>query len=371
MDKRIVKIPMPADLIRRMDEALAMGMGGLETREQFVREAAEGLLAELSYPQAPPEPAAAKASVPEKTVGAEAVDAPPLLAEVLDSVPPWEQDELRIADLAGSALLPIPAGAGLSAGVAEPAGEPMLGLHNRDFPSLWAASRLARYSQEGLITVAEFWRRVTAAAWFYGAQLPNFEQGGGTLRLTPIFPTNPNKREAAEQGFQVFALGEIPRRPSGREGIRVSGPLFDWRICQLERRDGELLIGLTPAGRSLLDRLVGLSLVLPHEQAQAEAFLAHLYEHSDGERWGFETILTVTAEEPSREELVAAISEERADWTKATASSVAQGYVARAREWGLLEPRLREGRYRLTAFGEQWQGGSVAMGDGDNEEVGR
>ena len=34
-------------------------------------------------------------------------------------------------------------------------------------------------------------------------------------------------------------------------------------------------------------------------------------------------------------------------------SSVVQGYVARAREWGLLEPRLHGGRYRLTEFGSE------------------
>ena len=350
MDKRIVKIPMAADLIRRMDEALTSGRGGLETREQFFREAAEGLLAELSYPEAPPEPVTARASA-----GAAAPPVSASLAEMLDSVPPWEQDELRLADLAGSALAPIPAGATLSEGVARPSDEPLLGLHNRDFPSLWAAWRLARYSQEGLTTVAEFWRRVTAAAWFFGERLMSFEHSPGALRLTPIFPTNPNKREAAEQGFQVFALGEIPRRPPGQGGIPVGGPLFNWRICQLERQDGELLIGLTPAGRSLLGQLVGLSLELPHRQDQAEAFLGHLYAHAEGERWGFERILAIVAEEPSREELIAAIREEKVDWTAATAGSVAQGYVARAREWGLLEPRLQEGRYKLTGFGEKWQ----------------
>jgi hypothetical protein len=350
MDKRIVKVPMAVDLIRRMDEALTAGRGGLETREQFFREATEGLLAELSYPEAPPEPVRAKASA-----GAAGAPASASLAEVLDSVPPWEQDELRLADLAGSALGPIPAGATLSEGVALPSDEPLLGLHNRDFPSLWAAWRLARYSQEGLTTVAEFWRRVTAAAWFYGEQLMSFEHSTGTLKLTPIFPTNPNKREAAEQGFQGFALGEIPRRPPEQGGIPVAGPLFNWRICQLERQDGELLIGLTPAGRSLLEQLVGISLELPHRQDQAEAFLRHLYAHAEGERWGFERTLAIVAEEPSREELVATIAEEKDDWTAATGSSVAQGYVARAREWGLLEPKLQKGRYRLTRFGEEWQ----------------
>jgi hypothetical protein len=345
-------VPMPVDLIRRMDEVLTAGGGGLETREQFLREAAEGLLAELAYPEAPPEPVAAKAARSADSAGS---SGPISSGETLKSVPAWEQDELRLADLAESAMGPIPAGASVAEGVARPAGEPLLGLHNRDFPSLWAAWRLARYSEDGPIPVADFWRRVTAAAWFYGEQLTYFEPGAGTLRLTPIFPTNPSKHEAAEQGFQVFALGEIPRRPPEHGEIPVGGPLFDWRVCQLERRDGKLLIGLTPAGRRLLDVLTGISLELPHHQTHAEAFLRHLYADAEGERWGFERTLAIVAEEPSREELVATIAEEKVDWTAATSSSIAQGYVARAREWGLLEPRLQKGRYRLTRFGEEWQ----------------
>jgi hypothetical protein len=352
MEKRIVKIPMPADLIRRMDQALAAGRGGLETREQVLREAAEGLLAELTYPQAPPEPV--PPAVPMQS-GSAGSDASALLEGVLNSIPSWEQEELRLADLAGSALGPVPAGATLAEGVAQPTGEPPLGLHNRDYPSLWAASRLAHYSQEGVIPVEKFKRRVTAAAWYYGAQLRALEQGSRGLRLTPIFPTNPEKREAAEQGFQSFALGEIPRRVPPEGKIRIGGPLFDWGLCQLVREEGDLLIGLTQKGRSLLQGLVGLSLALPHEEAMADLFLRHLVADAHGERWGFERILTLAREEPSREELVAAIAEERSDWSAATASSIAQGYVARAREWGLLEPRLQQGRYRLTGFGERWQ----------------
>ncbi len=365
-ENRIVKVPMRLDLIRRMDEVLTAGRGGLETREQFLREAAEGLLAELTYPEAPPEPVAAKAAESTEAAGSSASTS---LAEPLASVPAWEQDELRLADLAGSALGPIPPGVAIAEGVARPAGEPLLGLHNRDFPSLWAACRLARYSEDESITVGEFWRRVTAAAWFYGEQLTNFEPSAGALRLTPIFPTNPSKREAAEQGFQVFALGEIPRRPPEQGEIPVRGPLFDWRICQLERRDGGLLIGLTPAGRRLLDQMAGVSLELPHRQAEAEAFLGHLYANAGGERWGFERTLAIVAEQPSREELVATIAEERVDWTAATASSVAQGYVARAREWGLLEPKLQKGRYRLTGFGEEWQRDPSLQTTADNGEV--
>lgn len=348
IEKRIVKIPLPVDLIRRIDDTLAARRGGLETREQFLREAAEGLLTEISYPEAPPEPPHAVAPQPVS-------DATALVADARAPVPPWEQQELRLSDLTATALGPLPPGATLAERVVRPADRPLLGLHNRDYPSLWAAARLARYSESGPVPFEEYRRRVTSAAWFFGAQLRPFDRGPRELRLTALFPTNPQKPEAAEQAFQTFALGEVPRRPAASGEIVAGGPLFDWRLCQLKREDGTLSIGLTATGRRLLERLVGLSLRLPHEEAPAEAFLSHLAAHAPGDRWGFEQILLLTAGEPTREELVTAIAEEKPEWTPATASSVAQGYVARAREWGLLEPRLRQGRYGLTGFGERWQ----------------
>ena len=63
MDNRIVKVPLPVELIRKMDEALAEGRGGLETRAAFIKEAAENLLAEVTYPDAPPERAASAAAI--------------------------------------------------------------------------------------------------------------------------------------------------------------------------------------------------------------------------------------------------------------------------------------------------------------------
>jgi hypothetical protein len=46
----------------------------------------------------------------------------------------------------------------------------------------------------------------------------------------------------------------------------------------------------------------------------------------------------------------------RPDWSKSVASTNAQGYVARGREWGLIESRQVQGRYALTPFGEEQLG---------------
>jgi hypothetical protein len=358
MTDRVVKVALPLDLIKRMDQALAGGKAGMETRAEFIREATENLLTEINFPEAPPEPArpVGRDSRGEKTRNldsAEQMGVAPVPSDALASIPPWEKEELRLADLAGTALPAAPPGETLDEGVAEPDDEPLLGLHNRDYPSLWAAGRLARYSVDGLPTFADFRRQATDAAWFYAAQLEALEEGRGT-RLRALFPSNPKKREAAERGFQAFAIGSISRRPPSTGPIPADGPFFLWRLCQLARVDGRLVIGLTGGGRSLLDRLAGLSLELPHDQASAREFLAHVGEVAPGDKWGFYQVVTAVAEEPDREQLVTSIAGERSDWSPATSSSIAQGYVARAREWGLIEPRLQGGKYRLTEFGETW-----------------
>jgi hypothetical protein len=355
MTDRVVKVALPIDLIKRMDQALAGGQAGMETRAEFIREATENLLTEISYPAAPPEPARPlgreqrdeQASDPTSPAAAAPLNA-------LVSIPSWEMEELRLSDLTGTALPPMPAGETLDEGVAEPGEEPLLGLHNRDYPSLWAAARLARYSVDGLPSFEDFRRRATDAAWFYAAQLGALEEENQGARLRALFPSNPDKHEAAERGFQAFAIGSISRRPPAEGTIPADGPLFLWRLCQLARKDGELVIGLTGTGRSLLDRLTGLSLKLPHDQAAATDFLAYVSQVAPGDKWGFDQVVSAIAEQPDREQLVARISRARSDWSPATSSSIAQGYVARTREWGLVEPRLHSGKYRLTEFGTAW-----------------
>jgi hypothetical protein len=378
MDNRIVKVPLPVELIRKMDEALAEGRGGLETRAAFIKEAAENLLAEVTYPDAPPERATSAAAsegtdVPKPPrFPVEGKHQPGILpADILKRIPSWEMDELRLADLAGTALTNVAPGATLEAGVAEPDGEPLLGLHNRDYPSIWAAHRLARYTEKGVVPFEEFRARVTDAAWVYSEQLGELEDQYPGIRLRSLFPSNPLKRESAERAFQTFAVGSIPRKPSADGPIKAGGPLFVWKISQLIWEDGTLMIGLTSSGREFLERLSGVSLEIPHNEQLAQAFLDHLIDESAGERWGFDQIIRAVATDPDREKLVSIIARARSDWTKTTASSVAQGYVARAREWGLLELRLVGGRYSLTDFGRKLQGYMSVNPDGLNNREGQ
>ena len=55
-DQRVVKLLLPLALIRQMDRLLVDGIGGFATRTEFVREAIESYMLELTHEPAPAEP---------------------------------------------------------------------------------------------------------------------------------------------------------------------------------------------------------------------------------------------------------------------------------------------------------------------------
>jgi hypothetical protein len=335
-----------------MDEAIVAERGGFRTRAELMREAVENLLNELDFPDAPAEPLAARAGDTEAPAAGQASVATrsSFVDEMGTLLPAWERDELTLGDIAATALVPPTRAPRLvQAGAARVHDEPLLGLHNRDYVSIWAAHRLARYTSDGLIPFDDYLRRVTAAAWFFGAQLQALEARDSGRKLTVLLPTNTAKRPSAERGFQNFAVGGITHRGDGA-ALTATGPLFAWRAIQVEARDG-LMTGLTDPGWELIRSLEGLSLDLPHAPELMERFLAYLAANAPADRGGFDHVLRVVADGPDRDALVSSFGDDHAEWTNSTASSVAQGYIARSREWGLVEPKLVDGRYWLTDVG--------------------
>ena len=346
-----------------MDEAIVIGHGGFETRAELIREAVQNLLTELQFPDAPAEPTKPRGpsvqapaaagtdrtghkpdrSAPASSNGLEAID------EVGAALPPWERDELTIGDLAGTAIVPPPKPHLVSHGVAKTPDEALLGLHNRDYVSVWAAQRLARYTSDGPIPFEEYQRRVTAAAWFFASKLQALETGDRGRKLTVLLPTNMAKRQSAERGFQHFAVGTVGRE-RGADGLLASGPLFAWQMIQIAPGD-DPLVGLTEEGWELLRSLEGLSLDLPHAAPLADQFLDYLGTHAPADREGFDHVLQVVGDGPDRATLVASFAERYPEWTAAMANTNVTGYVARSREWGLVEPKLVEGRYWLSDRG--------------------
>lgn len=353
-DERLLHVALPAKLIRRLDRAVIEGRGEFETRSEFVREAVENLLLELEYDPAPPEPPRSR-RVQETQRHAEngadghggegflRADDPSKTSGAL------EKGAVAALGLSATALRAPSRGAVIDDGVAKIADEPLFGLHNRDFPSFWAAVQLAEITHQGPAPFSDCLDELVERAWRYADELREIEEATGEAKLRVMFPTNRDKRQSAEEGFKTFAVGTATRGPD--HSVIARGPLFSWRICQLQRDDSGLLIALTSRGYELLEALDGISLATPHPRGTAERFFGHLRQWSMADWRGFEILLDGVSREPDRAGLVAHFKAARSDWSNAVAATNSQGYVGRAREWGLVEPKQVKSRYLLTEFG--------------------
>jgi hypothetical protein len=343
-DHRVVKLLLPLQLIRQMDHLLLNGIGGFTTRNEFVREAIESYVLELTHEPAPAEPAEIRQRRPKLRP---VTDTPTDVAQVSR----LEKPSFSIADTALGTL--APEGPTID-GEVQVVAEPLFGMHNRDYPSLWAARRLATYMEEGqAIAFGEFAERATEEAWTYAAELQSLELELGT-KLTALFPTNVDKRTTASGAFRTFAIGSVS---PGSTGLLADGPLFLWRIIGIERRGEAIMVGLRREGRDLLASLSSLTVAQPHPPEMTRSFLAHLREHAPTDYWGFQQVTQTVAERPTRAELVDAFRQARPDWRQSVAATNAQGYVARGREWGLIAPKVIDGRYELTELGLAYQRG--------------
>ena len=330
---RIVKVPLLVEKLDELDDVIHRGVGGFRDRQELISEAIDAYLLDLKYGsaeqnereiQTPSGPGAEAPSAlrPQKTD-------PSCLTALSDCV-----------TIEGTAI--------------EVPRAPLFGLHNRDFPSLWAAWQLAAMTTETAVSQSDFLKNVTLSAWNMGDVLRKL---GGKLegpKLEALFPTNRSKPDASEDAFKSFAIGTCSK---SNGSIRCGGPLFLWNVCAVEQRKGELYFALTSIGKNLLERLDGLSALTPHSSNFADAFLGHLQEHAPDDWWGFTTVMKSAKENPVREELLQCFRRERdhlkINWTDHQIGSYATGYVSRCREWGILQPKLVNGRYCLTEYGSK------------------
>ena len=325
-DERLLKVPLPTDLLRRMDQLLVARVGGYETRTQFVHAAIKALVADLD-PASPP----AKREKPI-TPGMEAQTRPRL-------------DE-AVSDLTTTALILPSHVAFIDKGDATIDDSPLFGLHNRDYPTLWAAVKLAELSRVDLVPFDSFVKLTTERAWQIARVFAGSSVNG--LKLTALFPSNEQKRQSSEQAFASFALGSVV----AREGtLRATGALFQWQLAQVRKTDGSCMIGLTRQGFDLLHELEGLSLNLPHSPSQFESFFRHLRRWCSADADCWLQALTLVGASPTREEALRSFQREHQQWSPIQTSTNLAGYISRGREWGLIEPKQVDGRYRLTPFG--------------------
>lgn len=263
-----------------------------------------------------------------------------------------------------------------------PRDRPLFGLHNRDYPSLWALMLLAEAVSDGPVPWSEFASGLQLAADPFGGALgliDKVERPGLGLKYSSSFP-DPKKKAKGGQWIKgirgrktarlyPFVKNTFARIQKGRVGIapEARGPLPRWDAVRFLSRDGELFVEPAAAGYRLLRAVEGASLRLPHGPGTAQAFLSHLIEHSPGDAAGFLRVLTAIRDKGERQAVVDAnlaffngyLEREEVSEDKKYASSMTQGYVARAREWGLVEPGMfaspHDGAkvYRLTEEGER------------------
>jgi hypothetical protein len=340
---RPVRIAMPARLVRELDLAIQSGAGGYGSRQEFITEAVENHLVEVRFgieEDSPPDGRARSAAQNEP--GKTAAPAKRLPSSDVQLSP----EDVRIGVPDGPAPIIN------EIAVVSPT-EPLYGFHNRDIPTIWALERLA---EQGPTEINAFYERATADASDLADQFTPWEEQHG-VKVTALLPRRSKRTRASAEGrsFQDFALGKVSRKTDN--GRLCSGPFFLWGVAGLQQATEGFQIGITDRGIQLLEKLQGLSFEVPHAPAHARTFLNFLDEWAPDDRWGFGVCLTAVADGVDRAGLTAMFhSQLRKDyaalqWKESVANSVAQGYLGRCREWGLVEPG--RGEYRLTPFGKE------------------
>ena len=170
--QRTTRIPLPVPLIREMDAVILNGVGGYSTRAEFIVDAIQERILELTIDEVedagPPPGFKDRGSAASEPADSTAARQPP-------------SDAGSTATMQMTALTPPKAGFSISANddLSRPEGKALFGLHNRDYPSLWALSRLAAMANEGPIPVADYYVGVLEEARAFGELLLAIEQDTG------------------------------------------------------------------------------------------------------------------------------------------------------------------------------------------------
>jgi len=310
----LVKLLLQPDLVRQMDRAILASAGAYQDRNEFVTEAVRDRLTE---------DAAAQAGEGRQ------------VGELDQQTSIAQQDDLQtLGRWQGGAPYAVdaPPGTGVN-----------FGLHNRDLPSLWALDRLASMSldQAGPVAWSAFTETVRRDALALGEILRIHDLGRPSgLRAGVGFPKPGPK---AERSVERFLAGNV-----GTNGRRPEGPFFVLSLAAFIDRDRQS-IAPTRHGLDLLGRLIdgGFGMTLPHTETSSSCWWSYLGAVAPEEQAAWRKVLTLIGRAPTRQELIAGFPE----WAGAIADTNTTGLVSRSREWGLVEPELIDGRYRLTERG--------------------
>ena len=399
-------------------EALALEnhlleLGGGQTIEAYVHGLIQDRVEQLVSPGVPTESRLPQAPMPTPTgLGA----AKPLPSVTAVSQPGPQRSVLlpRLDSIAATALGVDADGSATSASSFEMDRElPLGGLTNRIYPCFWVFQMLTEHTSDAPIRLSDFEQALRAVAYAKTEQLVLLQQAIEAKvndrlprgkKLTALFPSARYLVEDAPEAkklnslnnFVTNAFGAVRMTPGGVEAV---GPLMLWDLVGPTRGSDSTdpFIAPTVHGLELLRSLTGMSADYPHGVECAKAFLNYTRIHAPGDfRWMMTTLDLVSAQpdrsnfqrsflryglaEPKYERM------RRNDWVlshngvpvKPVASrgkrrrfvelaadeapvpstsciSVADGYIARARELGLVEANLVRGSYWLTLAGAELQ----------------
>jgi hypothetical protein len=369
------RIPLPVDDLRRIDRLIQQGRVPAGSPEEFIVEAVRQRLVEVEpFSRARTDPemaqelrdwqlsqledewpndvALARREIRPARLGREEWI---LLALDAGVEPIFDLQQTALTAPAPGIVFPVPEGV-----VAD---EPLFGLHNRDFPSLWAVVRLCEWTRHEAVPLRQFRSQATEEAWRFSLSLQAREasQPKSQPRLTALFP-RPNLastgqelartrwgrgRAASRAAFEQAALGSVHRDTDSGEP-RLHGPLFAWRLAALDSPDTGALVAPTDLAYSLLHRLDGITIEMPHEPGHAYAFFEHLRSHAPGDWDAFALLINGAANNAGRDELIERF-QRRFGWQGTVPQTNLQGYIGRAREWGIITPG--RGHYELTDLG--------------------
>jgi len=323
-----------------MDSLISKGVGGFATRTEFIVDAIQERYFELTFGSAHDEvvtPSSSKSPKPSREFDAAELDAESGRASSVPMTIAEREWHGYFSDAQNLKSLPE--------------GRPLFGLHNRDFPTLWSLSRLAEMAFEGPVPIETFYESVIRDAWDVGKVLVVSEKATGK-KSTALFPTNTEKRKSAELGFRTYAIGDY--RPNSDGGISTIGPLFEWQVANVTGNARTPMIEVSKVGWQLLNAVRGISVDEPHATNASASFLAHLCEYAPSDFAGFFLIIdAIGVPGCNRQEILERTAKNWPAWTENEVSTNSGGYIARAREWGLVEPKQTKGYYHLTEFGEQ------------------
>lgn len=330
---RLVKTWLPAALVREMDQTILASGGAYNGRDDFIREAiADRVAEERMRPVRGPAPVILLPTAEHQRVQPAGRSKKPQAAQ--------DQEVFGPVPTQGVPTLPPHSISG-----------PLYGLHNRDYPTLWAAlSLIAMVADERKpISWSKFTMAILEAAWKIGTHLARLDQERGLQEMKAAvgFPLNREKRQSSEARFVLHMVGAASRETA------LSGPLFAMQLAGLEVAGTvELSLAPTERGVVLCRSLVesGLSARPPHPERAWKAFRNHLKDCLPDDYAAWIRVLQVVVTEPTREELVGHFTTE---WPGAAAATNVAGYVSRGREWGLVERRMKGDRYALTDRGRR------------------